>query len=258
MPTQEELQFDSLSSLPSASTFETKVPESTETVSESDGPSSLPAKRKFNWSFGIIFVLVVLLVASLVSQSHILQSANPGAGSGAKTISDGKPTSEMKTDVGAKPIFEVKPKSDITPNPTIAPNHTERSFAETVRQVAPQIIKQERRSALMAPDTVIEPGHWVVKTFVIKPEMYPASIVGSFRASGGTGNDIRVFIADDEGFINTQNNHEALYYYHSGKVTVGSFNLLLKPGRYHLVFDNTFSIMANKIVRSDITLIYQE
>lgn len=241
MPVQEEMTFASSFPRSAASTVETNRPESEEAVNEPTSSSS--PKRKFNWSLVVILVLGALLVASLITQSHILQSTSPG--SGVKAVSEGKANTEPKVEVGIKPPPEVKPKPSVPPSSMIT-------------QTAPQIIQQERRSSLMAADTVVEPGHWFVKTFVVTSDMLPTTLAGSFRASGGMGNDIKVFVADDEGWINTQNHHETLYYYHSGQVTVGSFNLLLKPGRYHLVFDNTFSMMANKIVHSDIVLTYQE
>ena len=65
-----------------------------------------------------------------------------------------------------------------------------------------------------------------------------AQVTGRFRAEGGGGNDIQVFILDDDGLENFSNGHRTPTYYNSGRVTVARVNVRLAPGRYHLVFDN--------------------
>lgn len=131
-------------------------------------------------------------------------------------------------------------------------------FKQSLTQTVNQVIKQEHRTRLMESSVTVEPSHWLIKQFVINPEMMPAGVVGKFLSSGGSGNDIKVYVVDDEGLANVKNRHRAKYYYYSDKVTAGSLNLRLNPGRYYLVFDNTFSIFSNKVVQSDIELIYQE
>jgi hypothetical protein len=79
-------------------------------------------------------------------------------------------------------------------------------------------------------------------------------VFGHFKAEGGSGNDIKVFILDEDGFANWQNKHSAKMYYDSGKVTAGKIDVRLKPGTYYLVFDNTFSVLSNKAITSDIQI----
>lgn len=97
---------------------------------------------------------------------------------------------------------------------------------------------------------------WYVK-FDVLDTWKDIIISGSFRSSGGSGNDIEVFIADEEGFLNIVNGHEAQVYYQSGRVTAGSINISLEPGTYYLIFSNTFSGLANKTVAAEIDLEYQ-
>lgn len=79
-------------------------------------------------------------------------------------------------------------------------------------------------------------------------------VFGHFKAEGGSGNDIKVFILDEDGFANWQNKHSAKMYYDSGKVTAGKIDVRLKPGTYYLVFDNSFSVLTNKAITSDIQI----
>jgi hypothetical protein len=73
-------------------------------------------------------------------------------------------------------------------------------------------------------------------------------VSAKFRAQGGSGNDIEVYILDEDGFENWSNGHQTSTYYNSGKVTVGRFNINLAPGKYFLVMNNKFSMVSNKVV----------
>src|SRR5438045_6975454 len=72
------------------------------------------------------------------------------------------------------------------------------------------------------------------KTYVVDPGAYiyvewnfneATTVSAKFRARGGNGNDIEVFIFDEEGYENWRNGHTAPTFYNSGRVTVGHFNL---------------------------------
>ncbi len=100
------------------------------------------------------------------------------------------------------------------------------------------------------------------ETFTVAPGSYKyfrfnasengAKVSGKFRAEGGSGNDIEVFLLDEDGFENYRNGHDTKTYYNSGRVTVGRINVRLGEGEYYLVFNNGFSSFSNKVVTSDI------
>jgi len=72
---------------------------------------------------------------------------------------------------------------------------------------------------------------------------------GEFVATGGSGNDIKVFLFDQVNFLNWKNGHDAPSIYSSGQVTAGKINLPFKQsGTYYLVFDNRFSALTGKSV----------
>jgi hypothetical protein len=73
-------------------------------------------------------------------------------------------------------------------------------------------------------------------------------VTAKFRARGGSGNDIEVFILDEDGFENWRNGHRVATYYNSSRITVGRFDLNLRPGKYFLVMSNKFSAVSNKVV----------
>lgn len=78
-------------------------------------------------------------------------------------------------------------------------------------------------------------------------------VLGDFRASGGSGNDIEVGLTDENG----ANGHAGRFWYHSGKVTVGSIDVALGPGTYFVVFSNRFSAFSSKSVTASIQLMPQ-
>jgi hypothetical protein len=95
------------------------------------------------------------------------------------------------------------------------------------------------------------------KTYVVAPSEYnwvewdfhhTTRVAAKFRARGGSGNDIEVYIFDEEGFENWSNGHATKTYFNSGRVTVGHFDVRLATGKYFLVMSNKFSIVSNKVV----------
>jgi len=90
--------------------------------------------------------------------------------------------------------------------------------------------------------------------FTVSPMMTNVRVIGKFSASGGTGNDVEVFITNEDGLINFKNHHAFSGWYNSQKVTVADINIPLPNGEYYLVFSNAFSLMSNKAVQADIKL----
>lgn len=83
-------------------------------------------------------------------------------------------------------------------------------------------------------------------------------VQGHFTAAGGRGNDIEVYLLDQDQFTNWQNGHATPTYYNSGKVTVGDMNAVLPndAGTYYLVFNNKFSLITPKAVQENVAMTY--
>jgi hypothetical protein len=114
---------------------------------------------------------------------------------------------------------------------------------------------------------------WVNESFTIEPRKYRywnitatsqtlnQRITGHFEATGGSGNDVEVFLLDEDGFTNFKNGHSTRTLYNSGKVTAGTIDVPLPftgdSKTYYLVFSNTFSLLTNKAVQAKVDFAYE-
>lgn len=85
---------------------------------------------------------------------------------------------------------------------------------------------------------------------------FNVTLKGHFAASGGSGNDVEVFVVSQDEFINWQNRHPVKALYSSGKVTQDSINLTLPSdaANYYVVFSNRFSMLTPKAVQASFDL----
>lgn len=115
-----------------------------------------------------------------------------------------------------------------------------------------------RDSNLVNGIITVQGNNYYRQQFSVTSSMQNAAVSGSFRASGGSGNDIKVLIIDSTAFINWSNGHTVSTYYNSGQLTVSSFNIALPVGTYYLILDNTFSMISSKQVNTQVNLQWQE
>lgn len=116
---------------------------------------------------------------------------------------------------------------------------------------------KDTTESLVTQPFTIEPEHYHYIRFVVPDGATNATVSGHFEATGGAGNDIEVFILDNDAFVNWQNNHSVSTYFNSGKVTQGTIQSQLpQPGSYYLVFSNTFSVVSNKAITTTAELRY--
>jgi hypothetical protein len=103
----------------------------------------------------------------------------------------------------------------------------------------------------------VEAGKTLTYRVDVEPNMVAPHLKGSFMASGGTGNDIQVAIADSTNMTNWMNGHQALTVWETpGKQTAGDIDVPLKPGTYYVAFSNSFSVVTDKNVDLDVSLHY--
>ena len=92
-------------------------------------------------------------------------------------------------------------------------------------------------------------------SFDVPEGLRKVRLVGQFKATGGSGNTIEVWVMNDRQFADWQNQHSVQALYNSQKITQGSVNVFLtNPGKYHVVFNNDFSATAPKNVEANLTL----
>lgn len=93
-----------------------------------------------------------------------------------------------------------------------------------------------------------------VPIYAKKPQL-----VGVFKASGGSGNDIICYLMRKVDYSNWVNGHNADIIWSSGKLTMKDMIIDLSPGEYYtIVYDNRFSLFSDKLVIQKLRLIYQK
>jgi len=122
---------------------------------------------------------------------------------------------------------------------------------------APQPIPPTPHSDLIANTAFNVPaGSWRYYTIAVTSVMLSPHLEGTFTASGGSGNDIRVLVMTETDYVNWSNGHAVYPEYNSGQVTTGSFDVSLNTGTHYLVYDNTFSSVSDKGVTTTVHLKY--
>lgn len=113
---------------------------------------------------------------------------------------------------------------------------------------------------LFTGQVVVRAGGHVYRKFAIDPtRMQDARVVGSFHASGGSGNDIQAVLTEESEFENWINGHQARVLYSTDKVTNGKFDVAItQAGTYYVAFSNAFSLLTDKDVFAEVDLRYLE
>jgi hypothetical protein len=94
--------------------------------------------------------------------------------------------------------------------------------------------------------------------FNVPAEIREVTVRGHFDANDGANHDIEVYVLTEADEVNWQFGYAHGGFYDSGRVGQGEINVVLPQvaGAYCLVFDNTFSPSAKKIIHANVTLSY--
>jgi len=120
--------------------------------------------------------------------------------------------------------------------------------------VAAQDMAQIATKPICEPAAFTISAHSAKNCAFVVPEGRVAKLVGHFTATGGPRNTIEVWVLDDDAYVNWENHHAVHALYNSQKVTTGTIEVMLRPGKYHVVFDNLFSIMTPKAIEANMAL----
>jgi len=119
----------------------------------------------------------------------------------------------------------------------------------------------KRYKTIVSGDTPITIGPGQVRYYrlPLNATQHNPHITGHFLTFGGSGNDIEVFIADEEDFGKLMNDRQAQIYYDSDKTTSGTIDAQLPTGNetYYVVFSNRFSVISTKTVTADVSMSYE-
>jgi hypothetical protein len=119
------------------------------------------------------------------------------------------------------------------------------------------IIPQEHRQNIVNGMIGVKAGGYQAYPFYAPDGSSDVSVKGNFEARGGSGNDIKVAILDQQAYTNWKNGHQVNAYYSSGKLTTSTLNEGVPSGeQMYLVFDNQFSTFSSKDVRTSVDLVY--
>src|SRR4030067_335306 len=101
----------------------------------------------------------------------------------------------------------------------------------------------------------INGGSYQYYQFTVPSGASDIQVSGTFTASGGSGNDSKVYVLDSTSFVNWKNGHTVSTYYKSGQLATATISATLPSGgTYYLVYDNTFSVFSQKHVHTHATL----
>jgi hypothetical protein len=108
----------------------------------------------------------------------------------------------------------------------------------------------------------VQPGRYSFSKFTVPQKCNNVSVRGRVTASGGSANEIEVYILSEGEWTNWKNGHQARTMYKSGRVTEETINLRLpstserQAATYYIVFNNKFSAHAAKALKADVSLHY--
>jgi LEA14-like dessication related protein len=91
----------------------------------------------------------------------------------------------------------------------------------------------------------VGPGEYQPISFTT---MCTGTLSGNFAAQAALGDNIIVYVLDQNGYNQFGSGQSASTYYNSGKVASGSFSILLNPGTYYIVLSNSYSTFSTKTV----------
>lgn len=78
------------------------------------------------------------------------------------------------------------------------------------------------------------------------------TIQGGFIANAALGDDIKVYLLNQNQFDSYKNNESVSTYYNSGKVEYGTFDVTVNADKYYIIMSNTFSSFSTKTVQLEV------
>lgn len=155
-------------------------------------------------------------------------------------------------------IDEVKQRlnSEIQKNRQQPSNSAGSTISKSIGSAVESITKEmfggpERPSLDMDGQTIadsvysVPPGSYYPVKFTLQCNAY---VQGGFSASATLGDNIVVYVLDEYGFRDYENDESFSTYYNSGKIESDTFDLYLNPGTYYVVMSNTYSVFSTKDV----------
>ena len=133
-----------------------------------------------------------------------------------------------------------------------------RARSNSQQQAAVRTARQLHRVPIGSGAITVEASKYVYLSMPVPAGASNIKVQGHFSATGGSGNDIEVYLLNQDQYINWQNGHTTSAFYNSGRVTAGEVNATLPDdaGTYYLVFNNKFSLLTPKAVQESMAMTY--
>jgi hypothetical protein len=106
------------------------------------------------------------------------------------------------------------------------------------------------KSVLLNGTYQVREHNYQVFEFSFNRDEGVGQIGGRISVQGPVEFDIRAWIVDYPNLENFINRQAFDAYLNTGRVRLKTFDLTLNPGRYYLIFDNTFSAINSKSVHA--------
>ncbi|MGH9906669.1 MAG: hypothetical protein ACRD8U_13925 [Pyrinomonadaceae bacterium] len=123
----------------------------------------------------------------------------------------------------------------------------------------PMPTKAQRASynGRIAPQGInLRHGQFISYSFEIPESEHYGIVRGWFAVKGSNRLDVRVLILDSSNLDNFKNGDSFSNYLDTGLQHSANINVRLPRGQFYLVFDNTHSLLTNKSLRTDLTLLW--
>lgn len=108
---------------------------------------------------------------------------------------------------------------------------------------------------LRLPGTIIDSTYRVgsgAYRYVSFSSSCVVNVQGGFIANAALGDDIKVYLLNQNQFNGYQNGENVSTYYNSGKVEYGTFDVTLNPDEYYIVMSNNHSTFSTKTVQLEV------
>ena len=155
---------------------------------------------------------------------------------------------EVKNKINAE-IQKNNPQSSLITSPVDNP------LESVLKSITNELFGPDDLELALTGQTIID------TTYKVSPNSYSyvpfttqctGSIQGGFVANSVLGNDIIIFILDEDNFREFENGNDASTYYNSNKVESGNFDVTLPSGEYYVVLSNEYSTFSTKTVQLQI------
>ena len=127
-----------------------------------------------------------------------------------------------------------------------------KSLGNILNSITNELFDSEDLDLLLSGQTIVDstynvnPGSYYYVPFTLP---CTANVQGGFIASATLGDNIIVYILDEDGFRQYENGQSISTYYNSDKVESGVFDVILFSGQYYIVMSNTYSDFSTKTVQ---------